>query len=350
MTLQTLEWDDAAGADGRGALRLLDQTRLPGRTEYRVVETTGALVAAIRELAVRGAPALGVVGAMGVVLALDEGDREGWDEAAVQAAVDRVRAARPTAVNLAWGVDRVRPLVPRGRDAVLAAARALAAEDEAANRELSRRAADWLLERIDRPRLRVLTHCNAGILATAAWGTALGVVRELRDRDRLEFVYADETRPLLQGARLTAYELAEEGIPHAVQVDGAAASTILRGLVDCAVVGADRVAANGDVANKVGTLGVALACHDAGVPLVVAAPWSTVDLGTPDGSAIEIEERDGDEVVVAGGVRTAPEGSPGFNPAFDVTPARLVDAVATERGVLEPSAGRTPEVAVLSAG
>ncbi len=350
MSLVTLEWDDAGGAAGRGALRLLDQTLLPGRTEYRVVDTTEALVTAIRELAVRGAPALGVAGAMGVVVALDEGAREGWDAAAVDAAVDRVRAARPTAVNLAWGVDRVRPLVPQGRDVVLAAARELAAEDEAANRELSRRAADWLLERVDRPRLRVLTHCNAGTLATAAWGTALGVVRELRDRGRLEFVYADETRPLLQGARLTAYELAEEGIPHAVQVDGAASSTIRRGLVDCAVVGADRVAANGDVANKVGTLGVALACHDAGVPLLVAAPWSTVDLDTPDGAAIEIEERDGDEVVVSGGVRTAPEGSPGFNPAFDVTPARLVDAVATERGVLEPSAGRTPEETVAAPG
>ncbi len=342
MSLVTLEWDDDAGTDGRGALRLLDQTLLPARTEYRVVETTEALVAAIRELAVRGAPALGVAGAMGVVLAMDEGAREGWDDAGVAAAIDAVRAARPTAVNLAWGVDRVRPLVGRGRDAVLGAARQVAAEDEAANRELSRRAADWLLERVDRPRLRVLTHCNAGTLATAGWGTALGVVRELRDRGRLEFVYADETRPLLQGARLTAYELADEGIPHAVQVDGAAASTIVRGLVDCAVVGADRVAANGDVANKVGTLGVALACREAGVPLLVAAPWSTVDLGTPDGAAIEIEERAGDEVVVLGGTRTAPEASPGFNPAFDVTPARFVDAVATEHGVLEPRVGRTP--------
>jgi methylthioribose-1-phosphate isomerase len=342
MTLVTLEWDDDAGAHGGGALRLLDQTLLPGRTEYRVVDTTVGLVTAIRELAVRGAPALGVAGAMGVVVAMDEGDREGWDEAGVAAAVDAVRGARPTAVNLAWGVDRVRPLMPQGRDAVLAAAREVAAEDESANRELSRRAADWLLERIDRPRLRVLTHCNAGVLATAGWGTALGVVRELRDRDRLEFVYADETRPLLQGARLTAFELADEGIPHAVQVDGAAASTIVRGLVDCAVVGADRVAANGDVANKVGTLGVALACREAGVPLLVAAPWSTVDLDTSDGTAIEIEERPGEEVVVLGGWRTAPDGSVGFNPAFDVTPARLVDAVATERGVLEPRLGRTP--------
>ena len=342
MSLHAIVWDDTSGGDGRGAVRLLDQTLLPGTTQYRVVDTTAALVTAIRELAVRGAPALGVAGAMGVVLAMDEGEREGWDEAGVEAAVERVRSARPTAVNLAWGVDRVRPLMVRGRDAVLAAAREVATEDEAANRELSRLGADWLLARIDRPRLRVITHCNTGSLATAGWGTALGVVRELHERGRLEFVYADETRPLLQGARLTAYELAADGIPHAVQVDGAAASTILRGLVDCALVGSDRVAANGDVANKVGTLGVALACREAGIPFMVAAPWSTVDVSTPDGAAIEIEERPGEEVTAYGGVRTAPADSPGFNPAFDVTPARFVDAVATERGVLEPATGRTP--------
>ncbi len=339
MTLIAIAWDDAGGHDDRGAVRLLDQTLLPTTTEYREVDTTDGLVAAIAELAVRGAPALGVAGALGVVLAMDEGAREGWDDARVQGAVDRVRHARPTAVNLAWGVDQVRPLMSRGRDAVLAAARRVAVDDEAANRELSRLGADWLLARIDRPRLRVLTHCNTGSLATSAWGTALGVVRELHARDRLELVYADETRPLLQGARLTAFELAADGIPHRVQVDGAAASTILRGLVDLAVVGADRIAANGDAANKIGTLGVALACRDAGIPFMVAAPWSTVDLSMADGSQIEIEERSGEEVTVLGGVRLAPEGSPGFNPAFDVTPARLVDAVATERGVAEPRTG-----------
>ena len=339
MTLIAIAWDDAGGRDGRGAVRLLDQTLLPGTTEHREIDTTDALVVAIAELAVRGAPALGVAGALGVVLAMDEGAREDWDDGRVQAAVDRVRHARPTAVNLAWGVDQVRPLMGRGRDAVLAAARRVAVEDEAANRELSRQGADWLLARIDRPRLRVLTHCNTGSLATSAWGTALGVVRELHARDRLELVYADETRPLLQGARLTAFELAADGIPHRVQVDGAAASTILRGLVDLAVVGADRIAANGDAANKIGTLGVALACRDAGIPFMVAAPWSTVDLSMADGSHIEIEERAGEGVTVHAGVRLAPQGSRGFNPAFDVTPARLVDAVATERGVAEPRTG-----------
>jgi methylthioribose-1-phosphate isomerase len=339
MTLIAIEWDDDAARDGRGGVRLLDQTLLPGTTEFRRIVTTDALVVAIAELAVRGAPALGVAGAMGVVLAMDEGEREGWGDAQVQAAVDRVRHARPTAVNLAWGVDQVRPLMDRGREAVLAAARRVATEDEAANRELSRLGAQWLLDRIDRPRLRVLTHCNTGSLATSAWGTALGVIRELHALDRLELVYADETRPLLQGSRLTAFELAADGIPHRVQADGAAASTILRGLVDLAVVGADRIAANGDAANKIGTLGVALACRDAGIPFMVAAPWSTVDLSMADGSHIEIEERPGEEVTVLGGVRLAPEGSPGFNPAFDVTPARLVDAVATERGVAEPRTG-----------
>ena len=197
---------------------------------------------------------------------------------------------------------------------MLVAARRVATEDEAANRELSRLGADWLLARIDRPRLRVLTHCNTGSLATSAWGTALGVIRELHARDRLELVYADETRPLLQGSRLTAFELAADGIPHRVQADGAAASTILRGLVDLAVVGADRIAANGDAANKIGTLGVALACRDAGIPFMVAAPWSTVDLSMADGSHIEIEERPGEEVTVLGGVRLAPEASAGVQP------------------------------------
>lgn len=339
MTERAITWTDEAGRDGRGAVRILDQTVLPGATDYLDVDTVDALVDAIVALAVRGAPALGVAGAMGVVVAMDQAAREGWDETRLRSEIDRIRHARPTAVNLAWGVDQVRSRIADGRDAVLEAARALAAEDEAANRELSRLAADWLLERIDRPTLRVLTHCNAGLLATSGWGTALGVVRELHARGRVEFVYADETRPLLQGARLTAWELAADGIPHAVQVDSAASSTIMRGLVDCAIVGADRITANGDVANKVGTLGVALACQAAGVPLLVAAPWSTVDLAMADGASIEIEERPGDEVTVFGGVRTAPVGSPGFNPAFDVTPARFVAAVATERGVVEPATG-----------
>ncbi len=337
MLTPTIVWDEAGGG-----IALLDQTLLPGRSEVVLVRSTSELVDAIARLAVRGAPALGVAGALGVVLALDEAAREGWDPARLDAAITRVRTARPTAVNLAWGVDHVLSLRAQGRDAVLAAALRLAAADEAANRELSRLGADWLLDRIDRPRLRLLTHCNAGALATSAWGTALGVIRELHQRGRVEFVYADETRPLLQGARLTAYELAGEGIPHVVQVDGAAAATILGGRVDAAVVGADRIAANGDVANKIGTLGVALACHAAGIPFLVAAPWSTVDLATASGEQIAIEERDGAEVTAYGAVAVVPDGTPGHNPAFDVTPARWVSAIATERGVLEPAAGDSP--------
>jgi len=334
VSVHAIIWDDASDR-----LVLLDQTLLPGETVYRTIETTDDLVRAIEVLAVRGAPALGVAGAMGVVVAMDEARRQGWDEASLQHAIDRVRAARPTAVNLAWGVDQVRPVLPQGRAAVLAAARQLAADDEAANRELSRSGVDWLLDRVDRRRLRVLTHCNAGALATAGWGTALGLVRELHARGRLEVVYADETRPLLQGARLTAYELAADGIPHLLQSDGAAASTIVRGRVDCAIVGADRIAANGDAANKIGTLGVALACADAGIPFVVAAPWSTVDLATASGDDIEIEERAGEEVTTYAGTRVAPLVTEGFNPAFDVTPARLVSAIVTERGVVEPARG-----------
>ncbi|WP_221351380.1 S-methyl-5-thioribose-1-phosphate isomerase [Streptomyces beigongshangae] len=325
------------------SLALIDQTLLPHRTETRRITGVDDLVDAIRRLVVRGAPAIGAAGAYGVALAMLQGGREGWSREEVLAAVARVRAARPTAVNLMVCVDRVLTRFDDGLDAVLAEAAEVQREDVAANRAMGEFGADWLLERVggDRP-LRVLTHCNTGALATAGWGTALGVIRELHARGRLEVVYADETRPLLQGSRLTAWELAQEGIPHFVQADGAAAGTILRGEVDAAVVGADRIAANGDTANKVGTVGVALACADAGVPFLVAAPTTTVDVATATGRDIHIELRDGSEVLEWGGVRTAPAESRGHNPAFDVTPGRLVTGLVTERGVLEVSAGELP--------
>jgi methylthioribose-1-phosphate isomerase len=349
------------------ALRIIDQTVLPGRLEYLDLRDVDALVSAIQRLAVRGAPALGAAGAYGVVLAMLQGARNGWDDQAVAAAIEQVRAARPTAVNLAVGVDRVAPLVADGLEAVLGEAGAIVAEDVAGNRAMGAHGADWIQTRFaaaetpttastttstttpttgSRP-LRVLTHCNAGALATA-----LGVVRELHDRGLVEMVYVDETRPLLQGARLTAWELGRAGIPHRVQVDGAAASTICRGLVDVAIIGADRIAANGDTANKIGSLGVALACADAGIPFVVAAPWSTVDLTLASGADIPIEQRAEDEVLVLAGTRTSPADSRGFNPAFDVTPARLVTALVTETAVLEVSAGKTPGAlaAALSTG
>jgi methylthioribose-1-phosphate isomerase len=327
-----VEWLDGAVP----VVRLLDQTRLPAAEVHIEAADVDTLVDAIRRLAVRGAPALGAVGALGVVVAMAQGAREGWDDARLQHEIDRLRTARPTAVNLAWAVDRVLPLVADGHAAVLAEARRVLEEDVAANRRLSALGAGWLLERGPNRPLRVLTHCNTGSLATVGWGTALGVVRELHARGALEVVHVDETRPLLQGSRLTAWELQADGIDHVVQVDSAAPGAILRGLVDAVVIGADRVAANGDTANKVGSVGLALACADAGVPFLVAAPWSTVDLATPEGAGIVIEEREGAEVVAWGGVPTAPAGSRAFNPAFDVTPARLIDAVATERGVAEP--------------
>ncbi|MFJ4835450.1 S-methyl-5-thioribose-1-phosphate isomerase [Streptomyces sp. NPDC088747] len=334
--LRAVDWTGSS-------LALIDQTVLPHRTETREVRDVDGLVDAIKRLVVRGAPAIGAAGAYGVAIALLQGEREGWDRTRVLAEIARVRDARPTAVNLMVCVDRVLTRFDEGLEAVLAEAAAVQREDVEANRAMGAFGADWLLKRTDvgRP-LRVLTHCNTGALATAGWGTALGVIRELHARGLVEVVYADETRPLLQGSRLTAWELVQEGIPHYVQADGAAAGTILRGEVDAAIVGADRIAANGDTANKVGTVGVALACAYAGVPFLVAAPTTTVDLSTPSGDDIHIELRGEEEVLEWSGIRTAPTASRGHNPAFDVTPGRLVTGLVTERGVLEVAAGELP--------
>lgn len=314
MLPRTIDWT----GDG---IVLVDQTVLP-QLRTTTVRTVDALVDAISRLVVRGAPALGVAGALGVVLAvrtLPPGE--------AAAACDRIAAARPTAVNLAVGVARARASLPDGPDAVLAAALALRDEDVAACRAIGERGADLLTELCgDRP-LRLHTHCNAGALACVEWGTALGVVRSLHLRGRVAHVVADETRPLLQGARITAFELAAEGIDHHVVVDGAGPAVISRGLVDAVVVGADRVAANGDTANKIGTYALALAAARAGIPFLVAAPESTVDAATPTGAGIVIEQRDPGEVVT---------GAPAWNPAFDVTPADLVTAVVTEARVWRP--------------
>ncbi len=333
--LRPLEWLG-------NAIRVIDQTALPGRLVFEDLRDVDSLVDAIDRLVVRGAPALGAVGALGVALAMQQGAQEGWDEPTLAAAVDRIRNARPTAVNLAWAIDRMRPLMPGGIDVVLAAAHEIIADDERTNHAIGNHGADWILDRVSRRPVRILTHCNTGMLATTAWGTALGIVRELHARGVLEIVFADETRPLLQGARLTAWELVQDGIRHVVQADSAAASTIVRGLVDVAIVGADRIAANGDTANKVGSLGVALACAAAEVPFIVAAPESTVDVATRTGDEIEIEMRSDDEVLSFGGVRVAPIESLAYNPAFDITPGRLVSALVTERGVLEVSRGEVP--------
>ncbi len=319
-------------------LAIIDQTLLPG--ELRVIElhTVDDVVSAIRRMAVRGAPAIGVTGGLGVALAALAAYGAGDGPDRVRADAARVREARPTAVNLAWAVDRVATHIDEGPAAVLAEAIGLLEADVAANRALGGRGADLVQQLVAGP-VAVHTHCNTGALACVEWGTALGIVHSLHERGAVREVFADETRPLLQGARLTAFELEQLGIPYRVVVDGAGPTLIARGFVDVVIVGADRVTANGDVVNKVGTYPLALAAGRAGVPFIVAAPESTLDADTPDGWHVTIEERDPGEVLAWGGVRTTPPGASAFNPAFDVTPAELVTALVTEERVVHPAQG-----------
>jgi methylthioribose-1-phosphate isomerase len=335
--VRTIDWVD-------DAIVVVDQTALPDELRTLRLTDVDALVDGIRRLAVRGAPALGAAGALGVLLAVRQARREGWSDDELARAVDRVRSARPTAVNLAWGVDRVVARVGDGDDAVEREARAVLDEDATANRAIAERGADLLAELcgVATDQLRLHTHCNAGALACVEWGTALGVVRALHERGAVARVYVDETRPLLQGSRLTAWELGRMGADYRLVVDGAGPSLIARRLVDAVVVGADRIASNGDVANKVGTYPLALAADRAGIPFVVAAPESTVDPATPDGAHIEIEDRGDGEVVAWRGQSVAPAGARAVNPAFDVTPADLVTAIVTERRVVRPAAGERP--------
>ena len=321
-----------------GRVRLIDQRVLPQRLTYLDCATVAALHDAITGLAIRGAPALGAAGAYGVALAAATLPTP----AAVRRAAARLRSARPTAVNLAHGVDlALTAYAVGGATGALAAAKAYAAADVRSNRALGELGAALV------PRGgRVLTHCNAGGLACVGYGTALGIIRAAHEQGRRPSVWVDETRPVLQGARLTAWELGRLGIPHTLVVDGAAGGLMARGEVDLVVVGADRVAANGDVANKVGTYPLAVLARHHGIPFVVAAPWSTVDLATPDGAAIAVEERSPTEVTDIGGVRVAPARTVAANPAFDVTPAGLVHALVTERGVVtRPSRARLARVA-----
>lgn len=328
---RTIDWD-------AGAIVIIDQCALP--REYRELRLTTVddLVDAIRRLAIRGAPALGAAGALGVALSAR---RHLGDEAIVREEAARLAAARPTAANLSWGVRRALTRLSEGPQAVLTEALAILDEDERVNREASRRAAELVLRLCGRRPLRVLTHCNAGRLATVAWGTALGAVRHLADAHEIEYVLADETRPLLQGSRLTAFELAEAGIPYRVCADAAAPAAIAQGLIDCVLVGADRIAANGDVANKIGTYALALAAARHGIPFVVVAPESTLDLSLPDGRGIVIEQRAAEEVTHWGGQPIAPDGAEAFNPAFDVTPVDLVTAIVTEERIFKGSESRT---------
>jgi len=335
--MRTISWSETEG----GQILLFDQTRLPLEMVELVVGTHSELIEAIKRLAIRGAPALGVAGALGVALIMRNCERSGWNIADRDRAIADLRSARPTAVNLAWGVDQVRPLIDSGSAAVLKRALEIAAADAAANRAMGALGADAIELLIPDKKLRLLTHCNTGALATTEWGTALGVIRELHNRGRVEEVFADETRPLLQGSRLTAWELFQLKIPYRVLPDGAAASALFAGLIDAVLIGADRIARNGDSANKIGSLAVAVAAHAAHIPFYVVAPESTVDRNLSDGSQIEIEFRSDSEVTQFAGVATAPLGSRTYNPAFDVTPARYITAVITEQRLYRVSEGET---------
>ncbi|HXB49295.1 MAG TPA: S-methyl-5-thioribose-1-phosphate isomerase [Streptosporangiaceae bacterium] len=331
------------------AIRLLDQTRLPAEEAFLTCTDVPQLVDAIGRLVVRGAPLLGVAGAYGVALAAYRGDD-------VEAAAAAITAARPTAVNLGWGARRalqsyrsaaggqVRvPGLESAAAAALAEARAIAEQDAAASAAMAGHGLALVPESA-----RILTHCNTGGLVSAGAGTAFAVILAAHRAGRLTRLWVDETRPLLQGARLTTWEAGRAGIPHSLLADNAAASLLAGGQVDLVLTGADRIAADGSVANKVGTYGLAVLARHHGVPFVVVAPVSTVDFGTPDGAAITVEHRPAEEVTGLAGRPVAPAGTPAYNPAFDVTPPDLVTALVTELGVIQPvTAGN---LRILSAG
>jgi methylthioribose-1-phosphate isomerase len=327
--LEIIAWHD-------GRIRLLDQTRLPEEEVHLDIADVAGLAAVIREMRIRGAPALGVAAAYGLALAAIASPANDCGSllADLRRAAGVLAATRPTAVNLTWALRRVltaaeaAPDAEAARQAALAEARRIHHEGLEADRRLSELGADLIPDGA-----AVLTHCNTGALATAGYGTALGVLRAAHEQGKRIRVYATETRPLLQGARLTAWELLREGIPATLIVDSAAGGLLRRGIVSCVVVGADRIAANGDVANKVGTYGLAVLAHENGVPFYVAAPSSTVDLSLASGDDIPIEERAPEEVTTFAGRRVAAEGIQVANPAFDVTPHRYLTAIITERGI-----------------
>jgi methylthioribose-1-phosphate isomerase len=311
-------------------LRLLDQRRLPFEETYIACRSAADVATAIRDLAVRGAPAIGIAAAWGVVLAAQQ------DPTHLDEAFATLRSARPTAVNLMWALDRMAGARAGGADALASEAQAIQDEDLAANRRMGELGAQRLGRGVG-----VLTHCNTGSLATAGYGTALGVIRAGYSDGRIARVFAGETRPWLQGARLTMWELVRDGIPAHLIADSAAAHLMKAGDVQWVVVGADRIAANGDTANKIGTYQLAIAARYHGVKFMVVAPSSTIDMATPDGAAIEIELRSPDEMLSFGGKPTVVEGANAWNPVFDVTPAALIDVIVTERGVVEkPDAER----------
>jgi methylthioribose-1-phosphate isomerase len=331
----TVEWKD-------GAVCLLDQSRLPSRVEFVICRDYQTVARAIRELKVRGAPAIGVTAAMGVALgaqSITANDYDGFAKDAL-AICNHLAATRPTAVNLFWAIERMKrkladlsslPLEEIKRE-LINESQAILDEDIALCRTMGRLGAELI-----RDGQTILTHCNAGALATAGYGTALGVVRAAWESGKKITVLADETRPVLQGARLTAWELMQDKIPVTLITDNMAGSLMRQGKIHLCVVGADRIAANGDVANKIGTYSVAVLARAHGIPFYVAAPYSTIDLETESGQDIPIEQRDPAEVTnVHGGDQIAPSGVAVLNPAFDVTPADLITGIITERGVFKP--------------
>jgi methylthioribose-1-phosphate isomerase len=334
--LPTIAWD---GDD----IVMVDQRKLPGREVYVRCRSGNEVAKAITTMVIRGAPAIGVAAAMGLALAAQKSSATGTRQFVTefQRLADALAATRPTAVNLFWALERMKQAFAAGAHsgesvAELTArlrreADAIHDEDLASCRAIGRHGAALLPGEA-----RVLTHCNAGALATAGYGTALGIVRAAVEAGKRVTVLADETRPFLQGARLTAWELVKDGIATTVITDSMTAAMMAGGDVDAVVVGADRIAANGDIANKIGTYGVAILAHAHGIPFYVAAPWSTVDLGTDTGAGIPIEERNAAEVTHIGSTQVVPDGATVRNPAFDVTPHRYVTAIVTDRGMVHP--------------
>jgi methylthioribose-1-phosphate isomerase len=334
--LPTIDWKD-------DAIVMIDQRKLPVSEIYVTCRTAADVARAIKTMVIRGAPAIGVAAAMGIALGMRRSKATGTKQFATefQRTCDLLAATRPTAVNLFWAIDRMKRTFAEAAQGGASVdeitqrledeARRIHDEDVASCRSMGAHGAALVPDAA-----RILTHCNAGALATAGYGTALGVIRAAAEQGKKVAVLADETRPFLQGARLTAWELVRDGIDTTVITDGMSGSMMRLGHVDLVVVGADRIAANGDVANKVGTYGVAVLAKEHGIPFYVAAPISTVDLGTTDGSRIPIEERSEREVTHVGSSRLTPEGARIRNPAFDVTPARYVTAIITERGIARP--------------
>ncbi len=332
--IHTIEWTDSG-------VVMLDQRLLPSQEVYRTYAKHQDVAAAIREMAIRGAPAIGIAAAMGIALGAKNAQVESIEDldAAFRSICDSISETRPTAVNLFWAVERMKSAYgharPRGIDAVRNAliqeSLSMHREDIESNREMGRKGQELIPENA-----RILTHCNAGALATAGYGTALGVIRAAVEAGKRVHVFADETRPFLQGARLTAWELQKDNIPVTVITDNMAGHFIQKGVIDCVIVGADRIAANGDVANKIGTYSVAVLARENSIPFWVAAPISTIDLNIPDGRHIPIEERDPDEVRRIQGILITPANAEVANPAFDVTPFRYINAIITDRGIAHP--------------